>query len=105
MNRSSSKAHAVNAHGLLSYARRLLHAFADAGEPSATGLQLFIGPNGGLMWTDSVQVDRSEPYASDVFISPEKSEVRVDRQSPATMRPQEPAEPPVYAPLEAPVGN
>ena len=105
MNSSSRKAHPVNPHGLLSYARRLLHAFAGAGEPSATGPQLSMGPNGGLMWTDSVQVDRSEPYAGDVFTSPEKSEVRVDRHSPAAMRPQEPAETPVYAPREAPVGN
>jgi hypothetical protein len=100
MNRSSRKAHAVNTHGLLSYARRLLHAFADSGEPSATGLQLFMGPNGGLMWTDSVQVDRSEPYAGDVFSSPEKSAAPADRRSPVTVPPDERAKTPVYAPLE-----
>ncbi len=97
MNTSSSKAHAVNAHGLLSYARRLLHAFADAGEPSATGLQLFMGPNGGLMWTDSVQVDRSEPYAGDVFSNLQKAAAPVDRRSPVTVPHKERAKTPVCA--------
>jgi hypothetical protein len=93
MNSSSRKAHAVK---LLSYVRRLLHAFAGGGEPSATGLQLFMGPNGGLMWTDSVQVDRSEPYAGDVFSNPQKAAAPVDRRSPVTVPPKERAKTPVY---------
>jgi hypothetical protein len=96
MNRSSRKAHPVNTHGLLSHARRLLHAFAGAGEPSAAGLQLFVGPNGGLMWIDSVQVDRSEPYAGDVFSNPQKAAAPVDRRSPVTVPPKERAKTPVY---------
>jgi hypothetical protein len=106
MNKSTRAAHAVNTPGLWIYARRLLHAFADAGQPSATGLQLFMGPNGGLIWTDAAQVDRSQPYAGDAFTSQEKSAARVvDGKSPATIRPQKPAENPVYARLEAPVSN
>jgi hypothetical protein len=100
MNRSSRTAHPVNRRGFWEHARQLLHAFADAGQPSATGLQLLLGPNGGLMWTDSVQVDRSEPYAGDVFSSPEKSAAPVDRRSPVTVPPDKRAKAPVYAPLE-----
>jgi len=66
VNRSTGQGHAVNAPGFLSYARRLLHAFAEAGQPSAAGPQLFLGPNGGLMWTDGAHVDRSEKYAGTV---------------------------------------
>ena len=104
MNRFTGKTHAVNAHGFWSYARHLLHAFADAGQPSATGPQLFMGPNGGLIWTDSAQVDRSEPYAGAAFPTPEKS-APVDAESPVIVRPQESAGSPVYAPLEAPLAN
>jgi hypothetical protein len=85
--------------------RHLLHAFADAGQPSATGLQLLVGPNGVLVWTEAAQVDRSQLYAGDVCTSPEKLAARVNGKSPATIRRQEPAENPVYAPLEAPVSN
>jgi hypothetical protein len=67
--------------------RHLLHAFADAGQPSATGLQLLVGPNGVLVWTEAAQVDRSQLYAGDVFTSPEKSAARVNGKSPATIRP------------------
>jgi hypothetical protein len=101
MSRSTGQGHAVHAPGLLSYARRLLHAFAEAGQPSAAGPQLFLGPNGGLMWTDVAQVDRSEQYPGTV--NPEKSApARVDAESPEVIRPQEPAGSPAYAPLEAP---
>jgi hypothetical protein len=87
----------MNTHGFWLYARQLLHAFADAGRPSATGLQLFMGPNGGLMWTDSVQVDRSEPYAGDVFSNPQKAVAPVDRRLPVTVPPKERAKTPVSA--------
>jgi hypothetical protein len=103
MNRSSRRA-AANTSGLRQWARQLLHAFAEAGQPSPTALQLFIGPNGGLIWTESAQVDRLQPYAGDVFSSAEKSAARVDGQSPATISPQA-AQIPVYTPLEAPVSN
>jgi hypothetical protein len=105
MNRSSSKADAANGSVFRRRVRHLLHAFADAGQPSATGLQLLVGPNGVLVWTEAAQVDRSQLYAGDVFTSPEKLAARVNGKSPATIRPQEPAENPVYAPLEAPVSN
>jgi hypothetical protein len=105
MNRSSSKADAANGSVFRRRVRHLLHAFADAGQPSATGLQLLVGPNGVLVWTEAAQVDRSQLYAGDVFASPKKSAARVNGKSPATIRPQEPAENPVYAPLEAPVSN
>ena len=101
MNTSSKTANAANGSVFRGRMRQLLHAFADAGLPSATGLQLLVGPNGVLVWTEAGQVDRSEPSAG----GPEKSAARVDGKSPATMRPQEPAENPVYAPLEAPVSN
>jgi hypothetical protein len=104
MNRSSTQAHTANAPGLRTRFRQLLHVFAEAGQPSPAGLQLFLGPNGGLMWTDSVQVDRSEPYAGAAFPAPEKS-APVVAESPPVVRPQESAGSLVYTPLEAPLGN
>jgi hypothetical protein len=53
MSWSSRRANAVDAPESGSYVRRLLRAFAEAGDPSATGLQLFVGPNGGPIWTDA----------------------------------------------------
>jgi hypothetical protein len=76
-------------------ARQLLHAFADAGQPSTTGMQLFLGPNGGLMWTDAVHVDRSEPDPGTVSPTPEKL-APVDTEAPEIVRPQEPMASPVY---------
>jgi hypothetical protein len=105
MNTSSNKANAASGSVFRRRVRQLLHAFADAGQPSATGLQLLVGPNGVLVWTEAAQVDRSQPSAGDVFTSPEKSAARVDGKSPATIRPQKPAEHPVYGPLEAPVSS
>jgi hypothetical protein len=32
-------------------------AFPDAGQPTTAGPQLFLGPNGGLIWTDPAQID------------------------------------------------
>jgi hypothetical protein len=95
----------MNTHGFWSYARQLLHAFADAGRPLATGPQLFLGPNGGLMWTDAAQVGPSQPYADAVlFSTPEESAVRSYAQSPAAVR-DEPAESPLATPLEVPATN
>jgi hypothetical protein len=105
MNKSTRRAHAVNAPGLWSYARRLVRGFAEAGQPSATGLQLFMGPNGGLIWTDAVQIDRSEPYAGAVFSTAKKSPEPVDTESTVIVRPEEPAGSPVHAALEAPLAN
>lgn len=102
MNRSTGKAHTKP--GLWSYARRLLHAFAEAGQPSSAGLQLFLGPNGGLMWTDAAQIDRSEPHADAVLSIPEKSAARIHGPSPAVRRPEEPVSP-LYTPVEAPAQN
>ena len=104
MNGSSRKAHAAKKPGLWSYARRMLHAFVEAGQPSSAGLQLFLGPNGGLMWTDSAQVDRSEPYADAVLSIPQKSAARIHGQSQAALRPEDPASR-LYTPLEVPVQN
>jgi hypothetical protein len=105
MNRSSSKADTANASVFRRRLRHLLHAFADAGQPSATGLQLLVGPNGVLVWTEAAQVDRSEPHAGAVLAVPEKSRAPVDRQSPVAIRPEEPLETPVDAQLEAPVSS
>ena len=104
MNRSSRKAHPANTHGLWNYARQLLHAFAEAGQPSSSGLQLLMGPNGGLMWTDSAQVDRSEQCVNAPISISERSGARVQGQSPA-MRPEEPATNVIYAPVEAAAHN
>jgi hypothetical protein len=79
-----------------SYARRLLHVFAEAGQSPSAGPQLFLGPNGGLMWTDATQVDRSGPHTDGVFAIPEKPAPPVDVDSPVIVRPQEPAGSPVY---------
>ena len=98
MSRSSRKAAAANTSGSRSRARQLLHAIADAGQPSATGLQLLVGPNGVLVSTEAAQIDRSQPYAVDVLSIPEKSAAPVDGQSPVTLRPEEPVETPAYAP-------
>jgi hypothetical protein len=81
--------------GFRERARQLLHAFADAGQPSTTGMQLFLGPNGGLMWTDAVQVDRSEPDPGTVFPTLERL-APVDAEAPEIVRPQEPMASPVY---------
>jgi hypothetical protein len=102
MSRSSSKAHEANAPGLWRRARQLLRAFADAGQRSATGLRLFVGPNGVLAWTEPAQVDRSEPYAVAVIAVPERPAAPVDRQSSATSPLEEPTESPVNTSLEAP---
>jgi hypothetical protein len=102
MNRSSSKAHEANAPGLWRRARQLLRAFADAGQRSATGLRLFVGPNGVLAWTEPAQVDRSEPYAVTVIAVPERSAAPVDRQSTVTTPLEEPTGSPVNTSLEAP---
>jgi hypothetical protein len=105
MNKSARRAHAVNAPGLWSYARRLLHAFAEAGQPSATGLALFMGPNGGLIWTDAARIDRSEPYAGAVFSTAKKSPEPVDTESTVIVRPEEPAGSPVQAALQSRLAN
>ena len=102
MNRSSSKAHGANAPGLWSRPRQLLRAFADAGQRSATGLRLFIGPNGVLAWTEPAQVDRSEQYAVTVLAVPETSAVPVDRQSTVTTPLVEPTGSSVDTSLEVP---
>ena len=104
MNKSTSKGHAANAPGFWERTRQLLHAFADAGRPSAT-LQLFLGPNGGLIWTEAAPVDRSEPYVRAVISITDKPPARVQGQSPAALLPQEPAVSPVSTPLEVPVTN
>lgn len=102
MNRSSSKAHEASAPGLWSRARQLLRAFADAGQQSATGLRLFVGPNGVFASTEPAQVDRSEPYAVTVLAVPQTSAVPVDRQSTVTTPLEEPTGSPVDTSLEAP---
>ena len=56
MNTSSNKANAASGSVFRRRVRQLLHAFADAGQPSATGLQLLVGPNGVLVWTEAAQV-------------------------------------------------
>jgi hypothetical protein len=105
MNRSSRKADAANASVSWRRVRQLLHAFADAGQPSATGLRLHVGPNGVLVRTEAPQVDRSEPYADAVLAVPEKSAAPVDRQSPVDTRPEELAWSPAYTSLEVPIHN
>jgi hypothetical protein len=103
MNRSSSKADEANAPGLWRRARQLLRAFADAGQQSATGLRLFVGPNGIFASTEAVQVDRSEPYTVTVLAFPGTSAAPVDRQSTVTPPLEEPTGSPVDTSLEAPV--
>ena len=99
MSRSSREAAAANTSESRSQARQLLHAIADAGQLSATGLQLLVGPNGVLVSTEATQIDRSQPYAVDVLSIPEKSAAPVDGQSPVTIRPEEPVETAAYAPV------
>ena len=69
MNRSSSKADEASAPGFWRRTRQLLRAFADAGQ-RATGLRLFVGPNGVFASTEAAQVDRSEPYVISVLAVP-----------------------------------
>jgi len=48
------------------YARNLLHAFAEAGSvPSAHELQPLMGPNGALMWTEVTPISREQPHSDD----------------------------------------
>jgi len=102
MNRSSSKADEASAPGLRRCTRQLLRAFADAGQRSATGLRLFVGPNGILAWTEPAQVDRSEPYAVIVIAVPERLATPVERQSTVTTPLEEPTGSLVNTSLEAP---
>jgi hypothetical protein len=102
MSRSSSEAHEANAPGFWSHARQLLRVFADAGQPSVTGIRLFVGPNGVLALTEPVQVDRSEPYVVTVLTVPERSTVPVDRQSTVTTPVLEPTGSLVDTSLAAP---
>jgi hypothetical protein len=102
MNRSSSKADEASAPGLWRRTRQLLRAFADAGQQSATGLRLFVGPNGVLAWTEASQVDGSEPYVISVLAVPERSAAPVDRQSTVTTPLVEPTGSSVDTSLEAP---
>jgi S1-C subfamily serine protease len=68
---------------------------------SASGLQLLVGPNGGLVWTEAAQVDRSQSYAGEGFAIPEKSAARVHGQSAAAIRPRSPRKP-LYTRLVSP---
>jgi hypothetical protein len=105
MSKSSKRISAADGPGFWERTRQLLHAFADAGQPSATGLQLFMGPNGGLIWTDAAQGDRSEPYAAAGFPVTETSAPPEDTHSPVIVRHQEPAGSRGYMPLEVPAPN
>jgi hypothetical protein len=50
------------------HAQQLLHAFAEAGQPSITQeFQPLIGPNGPLGWTRAAEVDRRQSFSEDVF--------------------------------------
>jgi len=102
MNRSSSKADEASAPGLWRRTRQLLLAFANAGQQSATGLRLFVGPNGVLASTEASQVDGSEPYVISVLAVPERSAAPVDRQSTVTTPLVEPTGSSVDTSLEAP---
>jgi hypothetical protein len=70
---------------LLASARHLVHAFAQAGySPPAQELQLFLGPNGALMWTDVAQARLPEWSSVDPLTSPDvvvlaTSQPRADR--------------------------
>ena len=101
MNRSIDKAQKANVSGLWSRPWQLLRAFLDAGQRSASGLRLFVGPNGVLAWTE--QVDPSEPYVVTVLTVPERSAASVDRQSTVTTPLVEPTGSSVVTSLEAPV--
>ena len=79
MNRSRRKAHSANAFE--SWAWQLLHAFANAGQPSAAGPRLHVGPNGVLVRYEAPQVDRPEPYVAAVLTIPKKPAAAVDGQS------------------------
>lgn len=57
---------------LLASARHLLHAFANAGYSAPTQeLQLILGPNGALMWTEVAQVRLPEQSSADPLNSPD----------------------------------
>ncbi len=48
-------------HQPLTFARRMLHALAEAGQPTARHqLQPLVGPNGALIWTHESE---DEPYS------------------------------------------
>jgi hypothetical protein len=100
--RSSSKAHEASAPGFWRRTRQLLRAFADAGQPSTTGLRVFVGPNGVLAWPEPAQVDRPEPSAVTGLAVPERSAVPVDPQSTVTTALAEPTGSSVDTPLETP---
>ena len=100
MNTSSKTANAANGSVFRGRMRQLLHAFADAGLPSATGLQLLVGPNGVLVWTEAPRLigqNRTQALRS-LF-----GEVDGTRRSPIAgcYPPPGARGTPVHAPLEA----
>jgi hypothetical protein len=54
---------------LWTYARRLLHALAEAGGhlPPAHELQPLIGPTGAVMWTETTRAPGRQPSPGDVL--------------------------------------
>jgi hypothetical protein len=58
----------------LAFARRLLHAIAQAGGPPLEHkIQPLLGPNGAPMWTSGIQVDRRQPTPEKTTPGPKRS--------------------------------
>jgi hypothetical protein len=61
------------------YVRRWLHAFAEAGyQPPAQDLQLLIGPNGAVMWTETTRVPGRQPSSKDMLATADTLPVPIE---------------------------
>ena len=106
MNRSSRKAHAVNAHWIAELGAAAAACLRRRWQPSATGLQLFMGPNGAWYGQRRLRLIVQSRTQAMFSLIPEKSAAPVDRRSPVTVPPRGAREDPrIRSPLEAPVSN
>ena len=81
------------------YARNLLHAFAEAGSvPSAHELQPLMGPNGALMWTEVTPISREQPHSDDRLPTTDSSAVPTTSRPEVDIRRSEPVDNSLEAP-------
>jgi hypothetical protein len=76
-------------HQMRTYARQWLHAVAKAGHSWANNsLELLMGPNGAVMWTETTRIHQDQPYSDDLvpvvtgLAAPMTSQTTVDMPRP-----------------------
>ena len=69
------------------YARRFLHALAEAGyQPPAQDLQPLIGPTGAVMWTETTRVPGRQPSSEDLLAVVDTLPVSIETPSEVDIR-------------------